>query len=143
VGGEQVIVTIAVVTRVRAESNPNAEVVAELPRGTEVEVLSKGEAFVQISAWHPEHGRVSGWVHRNFLANGGELMVALDKPQSADPPCNACGSLRWFHTPIHRHIMLSLLEMVAVRSRICLSCGLVQDCIGAEALADMHSWSRA
>ena len=142
-GSGQKIVTMAVVTRVRAEGSPSAEVVAELPRGTEVEVLIKGEPFVQISAWHAERGRVAGYVHSSFLSGLEGTETAPERPQIVDPRCNACGALNWVHTPAERFIHLSLLNLVGVRNRICMSCGLVQECIGAKEIEEVKSWQQS
>jgi len=139
-GQEQKLVTIAAGTRVRAEDNPGAEVVAELPKDTEIEILVNGETFVKISAWHSERGRVSGWVHRNFISG---LEAKKDKPQRAmivDPPCIACGALHWLHTYAERHLHLNLLNLVAIKNRICLSCGLVQACVGGQEAEELLKW---
>ncbi|MBS3872373.1 MAG: SH3 domain-containing protein [Firmicutes bacterium] len=142
-GSGQKLVTIAVVTRVRTEGSPKAEVVAELPRDTEVEVLINGDPFVQISAWHAERGRVAGWVHRSFLSGLEGAGTAPERTQIVDPPCNACGALNWVHTPAERFIHLSLLNLVGVRHRICTSCGLVQECIGAKEIEEVKSWQQS
>ena len=139
-GSEQRGVTIAIVTRVRAEGNSSAEVVAELPKGTELDVHVKVDPFVQISAWHPELGQVSGWVHKNFVSSFGESASVPERSLFADPSCVACGALNWVHTNSDRFLHLALLHMVAIKYRICLSCGLVQECIGAKEAEELRIW---
>lgn len=133
---------MAGVTRVRAEDHPDAEVVAELPRGTEVEIHSKGEPFLQISAWHPELGRVSGWVHKSFVQFPEAKKEALDQRQVTDPPCSGCGAHDWVHTPTVRLIQLTVWDAVAVRNRICMSCGLVQECVGPKEAEEVLEWDQ-
>jgi len=141
--------TIAPVTRVRVAADPQAEVVAELPTGTEVEVLTWKDAFVQISAWHRERGRVAGWVHKSFVA--GNPPDASSSPTSEDRPavmarCHACGGENWALVSAFSavgnipYVSTGLLDGVAIRARVCRSCGLVQPCLDGEGLVRLERW---
>lgn len=142
--------TIAPVTRVRVSADPQAEVVAELQQGTELEVLGKKEAFLQVSAWHPRRGRVAGWVHRSFV--GGqkpESVHAVDAAivDSVVPRCHACSNANWALVPFkhdyaggHPNIPTGFLDSIDVKARVCLGCGLVELCLDKEGRKRLTEW---
>jgi hypothetical protein len=143
------VYTVAPVTRVRVAADPQAEVVAELPSGTEVEVLSRSDAFLQISAWHPLRGRVAGWIHKSFVRENPNTddAAAAEKPATT-PRCHACGGEELVVLTYSDdygmgrcpRVHTGLLEAIAVKARVCRGCGLVQLCLDAEGRERLENW---
>lgn len=143
--------TTAPITRVRVSDEPHADVVAELQKGSEVEVHYEGEAFLQVSAWHPEQGKVSGWVHKSFVGLDREVVKEIKLPKLTLPPCNACGTENWvtmgytnvgYHNSVP-HLYLGFLESIQVKARVCLKCGQVQLCLDQKGMDQLSEWRRS
>lgn len=140
--------TTAPVTRLRVEDSPNAEVVAELPTGTEVEVYQDGAKYVKVSAWHPEQGKVSGWVYKSFLGLTVKTAEEASGARFAQPPCPACGAQDWFlvecgsGTISDIHVPISFFESIPVKARVCRACGLYQRCLDQKGMDRLDEWLR-
>jgi len=149
VSSKSTLFTKAPTTRLRVAPNAQAEVVAELPQGSELEVLGQADAFLQVSVWHPQRGRVAGWVHRSFV--GGETPSATpafgSPPQDAPPKCHACSSENWAIVPFANefgrgasYLALGFLDGIPVKVRVCRGCGLVERCLDKEGRAELEKW---
>ena len=115
-------------TIVRAEASPTADVVATVPEGTELEILSVGDAYREVSVWLPERGHVRGYVESRKL--GYEPLI---QPQENVPAATCiCGASDWriFSVRDGRGYRLNIatgfFSSVLAQARVCMACGRIE-----------------
>ncbi|MEW6522185.1 MAG: SH3 domain-containing protein [Bacillota bacterium] len=139
-------------TKLRKEPHADGEVVGELPQGTPVDLVQRGERFSLVTARHPELGQISGYAHNSFL-QGAAPPRALEKSPKPEVRCRACGGTEWSTVPTHHrkpadfgsipYAVLGLLHSVQIKARICMACGLVEPCLDGEGLEMLRAHLRS
>lgn len=128
-------------TIVRAEPSPTADVVATVPEGTDLEVLSVGEAYREVSVWLPERGQVTGYVESRKL--GYEPFI---QPQGNEPVVTCtCGASDWriFSVRDGRGYRLNIatgfFSSVYAQARVCMTCGRIEQYIDKDDIERLRS----
>lgn len=128
-------------TKLRATPNPNGEVVALVPKGTEVEVFEERDGYYGIRAYPADSGQVSGYVFKSLIGP-----IERSKEDKATdlvrhlPPCRECGENAWVFLPYQRgsvspYLVAGFFNYVEVQARVCLSCGVVVPCLDPQQIA--------
>lgn len=128
-------------TIVRAEASTTADVVATVPEGTELEILSVGEAYREVSVWLPERGHVRGYVESRKL--GYEPLV---QPQENGVVATCtCGASDWRTFSVRDgrgyrlNIATSFFSSVFAQARVCMACGRIEQYIDKDDIKTLRS----
>lgn len=136
-------------TKLRATPTLDGEVIASVPKGTEVEVYEEREGYYGIRAYVADQGQVSGFVFKSLIGPlepndkvKGEQIVHL-------PPCQACGAEDWRYVSLrtsgdvgYQYIPTGFFSSVEVRGRVCLTCGVVIPCIDYKGIQEIKGLNK-
>lgn len=129
-------------TKLRAAPHPDADVVANVPKGTEVEVFEERDNYYGLRAYSVEHGQVSGYVFKSLIGPPEtDAGTTIEDKAALLPPCRECGAHNWRFVQLrtsgsasYPYIPAGFLNPVEVRARVCLTCGVVIPCVDSEGI---------
>lgn len=131
-------------TKLRATPTPEGDVVALIPKGTEVEVFEERDGYYGIRAYQVDQGQVSGYVFKSLIGPADVTKEEIEaKVVRHLPTCRECGEKSWAYAPFrlgntgHAYLVTGFLSYVEVKVRVCLTCGAVVPCVDASGIEEL------
>lgn len=130
--------------RLRRAPDPESEVMATLPAGTEIEVLKEKGRFVQVRVRDSYQANITGYLAIGFVRDYKTIPPGPEHSGVDLFPCPRCGGADLVvqahaQGSVNHRISLDWFSYISIKSRICLDCGYVEPCLDSEDLAKLRA----